>query len=246
MKHYKYPWRAVYAAVHLFILTVTAIAAVLHWLISGIFSLLHIELYASPLTHLNPDDTNGGLNTLVIGILSVAGSAVISVLLLRRLIRPDKKDRALTASAKPAVWGRISQKDLEYLRQQKNPATRELIICFAILLTATLLTGLASAFANGWIVIIGILWAIFLIAASLRVLYCRMWQHIDGTAQCAVLPIYRKKIRREGKGRHAREKAELICILPDGIYRFEHTGETPNPSTVHVIRYRGCYRYIPR
>lgn len=235
------------ACIHVFIIMLTAITAVLHWLISGIFALLHIELHASPQTHLNLEGTGGGMNTLVIGILSIVGSAVISALLPRLLCRPSKKDRALMASAKPAVWGKISKKDLEYLHRQKNQAKRELVICFAILLTATLLTSLPSAFANGWIVIVGILWAIAITAAVLRVLYFRMWQHIDGTAQCAVLPVYRKNIRTERQGkRSGDQKTYLICVLPDGIYEFENIGEKPNPCTVHVIRYHGFYRYIPR
>lgn len=246
MKHYKYPFRKVYAGIYVFITMFAVIAAVLQRLVSCIFALLHIELQASPHTHLNLERTNG-LNDLVIGIITAAGSAVISALLLRLLCRPNKKDRALIASAKPPVWGKISKKDLEYLRQQPNPAKRELVICFAVLLTATLLTGLPSAFSNGWLVIIGILWAISLTAAILRVRYCRMWQRIDDTAQCAVIPVYRKVTREERQSRKSvRKTTYLVCYLPDGIYQFENRSEKPDPCTVHIIRYHGFYRYIPR
>lgn len=249
MKRYKFSFRTICAATHLFIMMFAATALVLHRMISGIFGLLHIELYAGSQTH--PDlERSNGLNGIVIGILAAAGSAVISALLLRLLCRPDKKDRALIASAKPVVWGKISQKDLEYLRQQPNPAKRELVICFAVLLTATVFTGLSGlsgGFAGVWFAIIGSLWALSMIAAILRVRYCRMWQHIDDTAQCAVLPVYRKNTREERRGKHLRvHKTYLICYLPDGKYEFENTGEKTDPCTVHIIRYHGFYRYIPR
>lgn len=230
------------ACIHVFIIMLTAITAVLHWLISGIFALLHIELHASPQTHLNLEGTGGGMNTLVIGILSIVGSAVISALLLRLLCRPSKKDRALMASAKPAVWGKISKKDLEYLRNEPYTFKRQLAISFAALTAVTVLTGILTGYAAGWMIVAGVIWALSAAAASLRVWYCRLWQRIDESAQCAVIPVYRS-ITKEKKKRTVRY---MICYLPDGIYEFENIGKKPNPCTVHVIHYHGFYRYIPR